>query len=632
MTFPPRYRVLMILFHFALMSVAHAQSTNQTQSVKAPSRSQNRSLNEIVVSATHFSEESWKSGSSISVVSDATIQFQRRFETVMTMMGEPGLTVNNSAGFTGGTSQVSIRGMPFSRTLVQVDGLRFNRPVDGIANLTDVPPMLTGNIELLRGPQSSLYGSDAEGGVVSLNAPAGHGHPSFGASFEAGSFQTRRERIFSQGKTGSFDWNGEAWRLDTDNARPNSGFRQDAAALKLGYDVSEIARLEVTSRFTDYTTGSVGALQGFGANDPDDRFMRRMILVTPSITIKPLELWETKLTLGYIGIGQRSDSVPASSGGQYVNHSESLQLHFQNTIHVTDWNTLVLGGEERGEHTTTEASSGNNVFNRSTQSAYLSDSIRLVDGWGITLSGRYDDNEGFRDAFTYRASQVFTAPMTKTRLHMSYGTAFRAPTISELRNLFGPNSGANANLVPERSEGYDVGVTQPLLDGALEIDTTYFYNNIVNLISSSSPTFVFQNASEVRTEGVENSVQWQIDRALRVRASFTMTDTTNKDRRFSGLDLARIPRQSASFTAAWTPIDLVETSVVWNYGGVAFDDSNNSREINPYHRLDLFASWKPTSWLQIFGRGENLIGYRYQQANHFPANGRAFYGGVEFKY
>ncbi|MEI7672935.1 MAG: TonB-dependent receptor, partial [Deltaproteobacteria bacterium] len=476
-----------------------AQGTNQVHEAKSASEHQ---LSEIVVSASRFEEEAWKSGSSISVVPDQQIRISRQTQTAETLRGEPGAVVNNNTGVPGGVSQISIRGLPFSRTLVDVDGLRLNRPIDNIANLTDLPPLALGNVELLRGPQSSLYGSEAEGGVVTVSTPRGKGAPSFGTSFEGGTFDTRRERLFSQGTESGFDWNVEYARLDTANQRPNNALRQDAAVVHLGYDISSSARVDWNSRWTDYTAGASDSVLGFGANDPDNRLMRRMLLLSPSLTLTPVEIWETRLTLGFIGVGQRSDQPPNTGfGTEFVNHSESQQLQWQNTIYATDWNTLVAGIEARREHTTTSFDSGNNGFNRATQAAYLSDSFRWEDWWGMTLSGRFDDNEGCRDVWTYRASQFFQLPETKSRLHMSFGTAFRSPTISELKPLFGPGSGENPNLVPETTEGYDAGMTQPLLDGKLELDSTYFYNSVVNLIETDS-NFVFQNVSKMRTEGV----------------------------------------------------------------------------------------------------------------------------------
>src|SRR5438128_445336 len=168
-----------------------AEETNTVQNASKKSDAQ---MKEVVVSASMVPEAPWKSGSSISSVSEQLIKQRRPFQTAEVLRGEPGLEagveVNNATGAQGGVSQISIRGMPFSRTFVQVDGLRFNRPIDGIANLSDLPPLLTGNIEVLRGAQSSLYGSEAEGGVVSIFAPAGHGKPSVGGSFEAGTFNT----------------------------------------------------------------------------------------------------------------------------------------------------------------------------------------------------------------------------------------------------------------------------------------------------------------------------------------------------------------------------------------------------------------------------------------------------------
>ncbi len=607
----------------ALTLPLYAQNTNNVESASKT----DAQMDEIVVSASKFEEEAWKSGSSISVVSEKFIQAQHPFTTEEILRGQAGTEVNNGTGAQGGVSQISIRGLPFSRTLVQVDGLNFNRSIDGIADLADLPPLLTGNLEILRGPQSSLYGSMAQGGVVSLFAPQGQGKPTFGTSFEAGTFDTRRERIFTQGKEKQFDWNAEYARLDTDQERPNNNFRQNAAAGRFGYDISDTARLDLVTRWTDYTVGTPNGITGFGANDPASRLIRRMTMISPSLTVTPFEIWQSKLTLGYIGIGQRSDSPPA----EYVDHSQSLQLDWQNTMNVAEWNTFVAGIQAYNDHTTTEASNGNNVFNRATDAVYLSDNIRLEDQWGFTLSGRFDDNEGFRDAFTYRASQFFKTPVTDSRIHMSFGTAFRAPAISELQPLFGPNSGANPNLIPETTEGYDVGVTQPLLDNKLKVDSTYFYNDVVNLIAADN-AFVFQNLAKVRTEGVENSADWNATTNLSFRIAYTLTSTTDKDPRFTGNNLARIPRQTASVATTWQALDELGLVLIYSFTGQSFDDQGNTQTLSEFNRLDLDVNYQINRHLKTFAKGENLLGYRYQQAAGYPALGRTFYAGLEFDY
>ena len=194
-----------VVFAFFLCAAGFAQETNSVSVVES-SRStiqdsqSTAEIGEIVVSATKFGEEAWKSGSSISVVPEGTLRLERPLQTIEPLRGEPGVTVNNGTGALGGVSQVSIRGLPFSRTLVEVDGLRLNRPIDGIANFADLPPLLMGNIELLRGPQSSLYGSEAEGGVISFTTPRGQGEPTGGGSLGAGKFGARRGKNFFRRK------------------------------------------------------------------------------------------------------------------------------------------------------------------------------------------------------------------------------------------------------------------------------------------------------------------------------------------------------------------------------------------------------------------------------------------------
>ncbi len=131
---------------------------------------------------------------------------------------------------------------------------------------------------------------------------------------------------------------------------------------------------------------------------------------------------------------------------------------------------------------------------------------------------------------------------------------------------------------------------------------------------------------------MENSLKWQALKRLSFRAAFTLTSTTSKDPRFPGNDLSRIPRETASLTTTWRPIDPLELSLIYTYTGTRFNAANNALELADFHTVDLYSTWQVNEWVKCFGRAENLPGYRYQQAAFFPAVGRAFYGGVEVQY
>ncbi|MDD2708224.1 MAG: TonB-dependent receptor [Verrucomicrobiae bacterium] len=634
--------------HLAWAGAANTNSIHEAWGGSSVTNSNHDlAMSEIVVSATKFGEEFWKSGSSISVVPESDIQLRRATTTGTLALGQPGVTVFSTTGIPGGGETIALRGFRPSETLITVDGLRYNRPVDGEANLNTLPPLLLGNMEFLRGPQSSLYGSDSIGGVVSLSTPAGRGKPVFGTSFEGGTYDYRRERVFSQGKVKAFDWNVGYSRLDTDNDRPNSAFRQDAAAMRLGYDIYEPVRADLIARFTDETAGAPSSIGAFG-NDPSSRLMQRMAMVSPQLTVTPFEAYESKLVLGYIGVGQKFDTPSYPTLGwsnrgcpSSVDHTESYQLNWQNTVKLADWNTLVAGLEARRERVTTAEDNGNNVFERAAQGYFLSDSIRLEDQWGLTLSSRFDDNERYADVWTYRASQFVKIPVTESRLHASFGTGSRVPTMQELCPMYSlldysvwppqPYFTNNANLTPERSEGCDAGVTQPFLDGELEFDSTYFYNTIVNIIMSDA-RWVSQNFPEARTEGVENSLKWNASRTLSLRAAFTLMSTTIKDPLYAGRDFARTPTESASLQINWSPIEKWNALLSYSAVGPRFDTVTNQQELSSYHRVDLATGYEICRFCSIFGRIENLVGYRYQTAAGYPALGRTFYGGLELKY
>jgi vitamin B12 transporter len=243
---------------------------------------------------------------------------------------------------------------------------------------------------------------------------------------------------------------------------------------------------------------------------------------------------------------------------------------------------------------------------------------------------RDDFNDQFGEHATYRIAPAVILPVTETKLKGSYGTGFKAPTLSQLFQNF-PDFGffANPNLKPEESTGYDAGFEQPLFNGRIRFGSTYFHNNITNLINFNNTFTSNVNVGHATTEGTENFVSAVVTDRVRVRAEYTFTRTIDAD---TGLELLRRPKEKWSTNVIWNPIDPLTLSATVLHIGSFVDVSRDfsiQRLLAPaYTIVNVAADYAINDQIKIFGRVDNLFNVHYQNPTGFLQPGLGVYGGI----
>ena len=237
----------------------------------------------------------------------------------------------------------------------------------------------------------------------------------------------------------------------------------------------------------------------------------------------------------------------------------------------------------------------------------------------------YDDNSRYGSKVTYHLAPVWSLPATGTKLKATFGTGFKAPS---LQQLFGP-FGHNPNLKPESSTGYDMGVEQSLLDGALSGGVTWFHNDVRNLINYDA-TFTPINIDKARTQGLESFVAWKPLDTLTLRADYTYTEATNT---VTHAALLRRPAHKASIAAAWQALpDLRLDADLLYVTGPRADVGRESfapEKLPGFTTLNVAASYRLDDNFTLFGRIENAFDQRYQDPDGFLRPGIGAYGGIK---
>ena len=268
------------------------------------------------------------------------------------------------------------------------------------------------------------------------------------------------------------------------------------------------------------------------------------------------------------------------------------------------------------------------------KAGYVSLQSNFADRLFLVENVRQDDNDRFGDHPTYRVAPAVIVPITETKLKASYGTGFKAPTLNQLFvSLPAFFFVANPNLKPEESVGYDAGFEQPLFNERVRFGSTYFHNDITNLIQFVVNPVTFGstlvNVGKATTEGTENFVSAAITERVRVRADYTFTRTVDAT---TGLELLRRPREKWSANIIWNPIDALTLSATVLHTGSFIDvnrDFSIPRLLAPaYTVVNVAADYAISDQIKIFGRVDNLFNVHYQNPTGFLQPSLGIYGGM----
>jgi vitamin B12 transporter len=591
-------------------------------------------LETLVVSATRIATPAWQLGSSVTVITAADIA-ARQLRTVPDVLKlVPGLNVVQSGG-PGGVTSVFMRGTNSNHTKVLIDGIDVSDPSNAGATF-DFGQLLASDIErieVLRGPQSGLYGSDAIGGVISITTRSGQGPFHLAGSLEGGSFHTFNQDLSLGGASDQFQYAANVEHLHSgstpvtplDLLQPGEPRLNDyednvTASTRLGYIVTPGFDLNLVGRFTD-------AHYAFTGDDPFAFPSFPAALQSKSDTSQ----YYTRLSghlVSFGGVLDQTLGVAYSSAwtlnldpnfGASVNTGDRLKIDWQGAVSLPGDETLVLAAEHADDtiHEPINAAVTDNAGAVELQS-------HLGEHLYSALNLRYDDNERFGSKLTWRFAPAYVISESDTRFSASAGTGFKAPTLGELYQNFPPFFFANPRLLPESSTGYDLGVDQGLFNRTLEFGVTWFRNDIRNLITTDVTGTTYANVGRAVTQGAESFMAWTPLQSLRLRADYTFTQA---DDDILHEELLRRPRHKATVDAAWQMNDAVSLDTTVLYVGSWIDgnrDFSIPRLTAPaYATVNMAVNYALRSHLSLFGRVANLFNRHYQDPVGFlqPALG-----------
>jgi vitamin B12 transporter len=560
----------------------------------------------------------------------------------------PGLNLVQTGG-PGGLSSVFIRGANSNHTKVVIDGIDANDPSEGAFDFGQVSTADLARVEVLRGPQSSLYGSDALGGVVNLVTREGRGAPKVTASLEGGAFDTLNETASVTGSSARLSYSASLVHLfsgDTPvtplgllapgEARIGDRYDNLTASAKLGFALNDRFSLGVVARYVSSdlrTTGENFDLYP-APNIPD---AAQTVQKTRQVFTRAEARSESfggglKSALG-VGYTLYRTHIQAPDDGfglppPIINNGDRLKVDYLGTVDLGSGTALVVGAEDTEDRLLATVDLRNpRVADRAGWAELQTKPLR---GLSFAASVRYDDNDRFGGKTTFRLAPTYRFAPTGTQLKATYGTGFKAPTLTQLFVSF-PDFQffANPRLKAETSEGYDIGFEQPLASGRLRLGAAWFHTVIRNLIETSADFTTYANIGRATTYGAESFVSLAVDPRLALRADYTYTVARDD---IAAQSLLRRPQDKASLAATWRPTDRLSLSATLLYVGSRIDANRDFSiprlRASPYATTDLAAAYELGRGVTLFARINNLLDRHYQDPTGFDRPGIGAFGGV----
>ena len=585
-------------------------------------------LDPVVTTATRTPAAPQTIGAVVDVISAADLA-RRQVTSLGAALGIVAGAPHFATGAGGAVSSLFLRGANSNQTLFLVDGLRLNDPN------TDYQVFLGGacvsscdSLEVGHGPQSTLYGGEAVGGVVSLRAQRGTGAPTARVSAEAGSFGTVQGAVAAQGAVGVNAYAFATTGGHTDNDRANNRFDSATTTLRLDRTLNERVAVGGTVRWFHGVYGDPGDRH---TNDPDNTTREENVLATAFADLKFAEAWTARAVLG--GQDRRfvAESPRAGRATAFTVVKNRRAVLDTQTTYTGAERQRITGGVTAEANHTRNTGFGDINQKQGLLAVFVQDELSPVDDVYLTAGLRDDDFDTFGRATTGRATAAWLVAKRAVKVRGSYGTAFRSPSFLDLYGQSAFYVG-NPRLRPERARGWDAGADWYLANKRGTLSATWFETDFTNLIASTANFRSVENIQRARTRGAELAAQTTWPGAIEVRASYTYLEAQN---RTANVRLLRRPRQSGSVDA-WHDFG----GGVSAGAGVAFAAHRRDVDAKTFRPIDgedytvtrLYGAWQATARLALKVRVENLLNENYEEVNGYPALGFGAFAGAEWKF
>jgi vitamin B12 transporter len=624
-------------------------------------------LDEVVVTANKISQKQSSTGKSVLVINRATLE-QNAGRTLAQVLNEQaGLFLAGAQNNLGTVPSVYLRGSGSANTLILIDGMPVT-DASGISIEFDINHFSIDQIErveILKGAQSVLYGSDAVAGVINIITKKNASNKAIGINGQlaAGSFNTYKGNIGLSGQKGKLNYSAQYSRLQsggfsaahdtTGNAGfDKDGFKQNVLNLSVGLQATKQWKMQGYYQFSDYKTD----IDDAAFEDDKNRtvFNRQQVIGLKSILQLPKGQFVVHSNYNLVKRDYRdpvnnpvgpNDYDPSS--GNYKGNSFFAEAYLNSTINS---NLSMLAGVDyrrnQADISTDFGGFGSSLskdsLEASMMSAYVSGHLHKDNRFGIEIGGRFTQHQDFGDALTYSLNPYYS-PIKQLKIFASAGSAFRAPSVYNLASEYG-----NTALEPERSQQQELGVQYSSKNNQLFARATYFRRTIKDIILFAPlnipPYGQYQNGDEQADRGLELEASWKPISKLTITANYTYVNGELNTSTISGKDtsyfnLYRRPKNNVNFNIGYQLTDAFYVGVNYRWVDKRQDLFYNTNtfstevaDLKSYYNLDLYANYKLTRQFSVYVDVRNITDQSYFDLVGYNARRFNMMAGVRWQF
>lgn len=604
---------------------------------------------EMVVSANRQETAADQIGSSVTVITGSEIK-ARGYQLVADVLKEaPGLDLVSNGG-PGKATSLFIRGGNSTHCLVIVDGIELNDP-SSAGNAFDFGHLSVDDverIEIVRGPQSPLYGSDAMSGVIRIFTRKGSDVPRLNAELAGGSFGSQKQFLSYADGSERFNYRVSGRHFEQDgfsaadvsqNNEEKDGYRTTEISLQAQAVLANAFRLGFSGR-SQNSKSDLDSSGGIGGDDPNYVADSKQVNARLHADFQHGLRWEHQIGLALVDakreyVNEPDPQNPGSSLSTF--HGQKVKMDWQHLLNL-DAHRLVFGAETEEEQADTSYFSDgpfgpySSVFHEQsarTTGLFLQDHFQVGSHLHFTVGGRIDDHDRFGSKATWRATSAWRPGGRNTLLRGSVGTGFKAPSLYQLYSNFG-----DLNLKAEEALSWDVGVEQTFLGLNLLLQATWFQSDYEQLIDYDSASFSYSNIAEAETQGLEFSVRWQPSDGF--FASLNYTHMFAEDG-LTGLRLTRRPDQKGNAQLGWRFKNQAHVTAQARYvGDRDFEDFStypaSLKTLGGHTVWDLSGGVSLNHSIRLGARLENLFDKDYQEVLGYGTPGISGRISLNFTY
>jgi vitamin B12 transporter len=617
-----RYTPIAILFS-TLFSTSSFAAVNAVE--------MNTAEDDIVISANRVESKRIESGSSISVLNAQYLKDNQARTVAEVLRDVPGISVANSGGI-GKKTSVFIRGAESKNTLVIIDGVEVNNlaNLDGDYDFAHLMADDVERIEILKGSQSALWGSDAMGGVINIVTKKGSAGFTPTASLEIGENNYHKENISLSGAKGGSHYSLSASSLKTNGISATAtdpdddSYKNQNINLKVGHQFNDIFAIDGVLRYSDAEAEYDNTYSPGGDNYSTSR--QRQAKLNSNLDLLNKQ-WRNRLSIAFSD--SKNEDFSSNSGesqGQKIKTDLQSNYYF-NTVNEYTQRLSFIAEHESDKYQSLAMAEEDEIAASGIVLGYGIDWAKTV---FFNAAIRRDFNNKFDDTSTHHLD-ISAWVSAGTRLHASQGSGVKNPNLGQLS---GTNTGwgyaGNPDLKPEKSNTWDAGVEYNLADLDGYVDFTYFHSRYTDMHrwSGDYPNSTYTNLTDKATaRGVELTANLLVAKAMRINAGYTYMETD--DGSADNKQLLRRPKHAASLNSNYKYTDKLSANIGVRYVGERQDVGNIT--LDDYTLINIGATYQIHQHIAISGRLENAFDKDYEDIAGYNSDPLAAYIGVSFK-